>query len=60
MEEFKNQINEIASFAKARGFNPATQFDALIKAWIKMTYERSIWIQNHHQETMDQVKEIIG
>ena len=59
MEQYKDQIEEIADFAKRNGFNPVTQFDALMKAWVKMTYERSIAIQNNTSDVQSLIKSMI-
>lgn len=59
MEQFKDQIEEIAAFAKRNGFNPETQFDALLKAWIKMTYERSIAFNKDKNAVLSIVKQFI-
>lgn len=59
MTEFNSQIEEIAEFAKENGFDPETQFDALIRAWIRMTYERSIWIQNNRDQAISIITQLV-
>jgi len=55
--KYQDQIEEIAVFARVNGFNPNTQFNELMKAWVKMTYERSICIEKNKADVMQLIKQ---
>lgn len=57
--KYEDQIIEIAAFAKDNSMDINTQFDLVIKGWIKSTYERSIWIQNNKEKAMELIKSIL-